>query len=393
MKKDKNPPRLSEAGDFDVIYNRAGTGSLKYDKYKGRDIIPMWVADMDFESPEAVKKALHKRIDHGIFGYSVPTSQINSLAAERLKKLYNWQIQPDWVVWLQGLVLAINIISHYIKEDEEIITFVPAYPPFLDSPKSAGRKVIKVPLIFRNGRYTFDLQKFEKSITPKTRLLILCNPHNPTGRVYDKDELQAVADICLKHNIIVCSDEIHCELILCDKKHIPFAALSSEIADKTITLMSPSKTFNLSGLNCGFAVISNPQIRRQFLKVMAGIAPPCVNALGLVACQAAFTGCDDWKESLLDYLKENKRIVYDFVNNQLSPLSMTDIEATYLAWIDVRGLKISDPVSFFEQAGVGLSDGKEFGAEGFIRLNFGCPRPLLLKALNRMKQAIDKHLL
>jgi cystathionine beta-lyase len=387
-------------GDFDIIYNRAGTGSLKYDKYKsrkgycvGRDIIPMWVADMDFPAPEAVRQALHKRIDDGIFGYSVPTDEINRVVTERIKRLYGWQIEPDWIVWLQGLVMAVHIVSRLVNTDEQIITFLPAYPPFIDSPKYAGRKLIRVPLLFENGRYTFDLERFEKAITPKTRLFILCNPHNPVGRVFDKDELQAVADICLKNKILVCADEIHCELIISDKKHIPFATLGKEAQDNSITLMSPSKTFNLSGLNCGFVIIPVPEIRKRFVSIMTGIAPPCVNALGLTACQAAFTDCEEWKESLLAYLKENKKIVYDFVNNKLSPLSMADCEATYLAWIDAGKLNVPDPVKFFEQAGVGLSDGKEFGVEGFVRLNFGCPRKMLLEALDRMKQALmqEKH--
>jgi len=374
--------------DFDIIYNRQGTGSLKYDKYKGRDIIPMWVADMDFQAPEAVRNALRKRIDHGIFGYSVATDEINAVVSKRLRSFYGWHIEKDWIVWLPGLVEALNIISRLVRADEQIITFVPAYPPFIDGPRYADRKLITAPLLFDNGRYTFDLEKFEKAITPKTKLFILCNPHNPVGRVYDADELRAVADICLKNNILVCSDEIHCELILSDKKHIPFATLSKRTEDNSITLLSPAKTFNLAGLNCGFAVIPNAEIRKRFVRVKVGIAPPSVNALGFVACQAAYSDCEEWKKSLLEYLKENKRIVYDFVNNKLSPLSMIDVEATYLAWIDVRKLNVPDPVKFFEQAGVGLSDGREFRVDGFVRLNFGCPRKILLEALERMKQAV-----
>jgi len=378
--------------DFDKIIDRRGTGSLKWDKYKDADIIPMWVADMDFQAPEPVRQALQKRIEHGVYGYSVPTEKLNQTVVNRLKRLYDWRIEPPWIVWLPGLVVGLDIVSRYVREDEELITFVPAYPPFLDAQAYANRKLITVPLLFENDRYSFDLKGFEKSISSQTRLFILCNPHNPAGRVFDRDELEAVANICLKNDIIICSDEIHCELILCDKKHIPVATLSREIQDRTITLMSPAKTFNLAGLNCGFAVIPNQSIRKRFIHIMHGIAPPGINALGFAACQAAYSECEEWRISLLKYLAENKKVVYDFVNNQIPFLSMADVEATYLAWIDARKLNVPDPVSFFEQAGVGLSGGQDFGAEGFVRLNFGCPRKMLLQGLERMRSAVIKSI-
>ncbi len=378
--------------DFDKIIDRRGTGSLKWDRYKDADIIPMWVADMDFQAPEPVRQALQKRIEHGVYGYSVPTEKLNQTVVNRLKQLYDWRIEPTWIVWLPGLVVGLNIVSRFVQEKQEMITFVPAYPPFLDAPAYANRKLKTVPLLFENGRYSFDLKGFEKSISSQTRLFILCNPHNPVGKIFDRDELQAVSDICLKNDIIICSDEVHCELILCDKKHIPVATLGKEIQDRTITLMSPAKTFNLAGLNCGFAVIPNQSIRKRLVHITRGIAPPCINALGFAACQAAYGECEQWRISLLKYLGENKNIVYDFVNNQIPLLSMADVEATYLAWIDARKLNVPDAVSFFEQAGVGLSDGREFGAEGFVRLNFGCPRKILLQGLERMRSAVIKSI-
>ncbi len=378
--------------DFDEIIDRRSTGSLKWDRYKDADIIPMWVADMDFRAPEPVRRALQKRIEHGVYGYSVPTEKLNQTVLNRLKKLYDWRIESSWIVWLPGIVEGLNVVSRYVQEDEELIIFVPAYPPFLDAPAYANRKLRTAPLLFENGRYSLDLKGFEKSISPQTRLFILCNPHNPAGKVFDRDELQAVADICLKNDIIICSDEVHCELILCDKKHIPIATLSKEIQDRTITLMSPAKTFNLAGLNCGFAVIPNQSIRKRFINIMRGIAPPCINALGFTAAQAAYSECEQWRSSLLKYLAENKNIVYDFVNNRIPLLSMADVEATYLAWVDARGLNVPDPASFFEQAGVGLSDGREFAEEGFVRLNFGCPRKVLLQGLERMKSAVIKNI-
>jgi cystathionine beta-lyase len=378
--------------DFNRIIDRRGTGSLKWDRFKDADIIPMWVADMDFQSPEPVRLALQKRVEHGVYGYSVPTEKLNQTVVNRLKRLYDWQIEPSWIVWLPGLVEGLNIVSRYVQENEELITFVPAYPPFLDAPAYANRKLKTVPLLFENNRYSFDLEGFEKSISSQTKLFILCNPHNPTGRVFDRNELQAVADICLENDIIICSDEVHCELILCDKKHIPVATLSEETQNKTITLMSPAKTFNLAGLNCGFAVIPDLNLRKRFIHIMRGIAPSCINALGFTAAQAAYSQCEEWRNSLLKYLAENKDIVYNFINNRIPLLSMDDVEATYLAWIDARKLNVPEPVLFFEKAGVGLSDGREFGAEGFVRLNFGCPRKILLKGLERMKSAVMKSI-
>lgn len=377
--------------DFDKIIERRGTSSLKWDRFKDADIIPMWVADMDFQAPEPVRKALQERIEHGIYGYSMPTEKLNQTVVNKLKQLYDWLIEPSWLVWLPGLVVGLNIVSRFVRDDEELITFVPAYPPFLDAPAYAKRKLKIVPLLFENNRYSFDLKGFDKSISTQTKLFILCNPHNPTGRVFDRDELQAVANICLKNDIMICSDEVHCELILCEKKHIPIATLNKEIHDRTITLMSPAKTFNLAGLNCGFAVIPDRSIRKRFIHIMRGIAPSCINALGFTAAQAAYSECEDWRSSLLKYLANNKNIVYGFINNRIPLLSMADVEATYLAWIDTRKLNVSDPVSFFEKAGVGLSDGREFGSAGFVRLNFGCPRKILMQGLERMKSAVMKH--
>lgn len=378
--------------DFDKIIGRRETGSLKWDKYKDGDVIPMWVADMDFQAPPAVIEALRKRIEHGIFGYSVPTDELNDTIVRRLKQLYGWQIEPSWIVWLPGLVFAVDVVSRCVDSDKDIITFIPAYPPFLEAPAYANRKLITVPLLFKDNRYTLDVEKFKKAISPDTKLFILCNPYNPVGRVFSREELKVIADICLRHNIIICSDEIHCELILGDKKHIPTASLNGEIENRTITLMSPAKTFNLAGLNCGFAVIPNPDLRGCFIYVMRGIAPPCVNVLGLAACQAAYSDCEEWKKALLKYLAENKEMVYEFVNNKIPLLSMADVEATYLAWINAQKLDVTDPAAFFEKAGVGLFDGRYFGAEGFVRLNFGCPRKILSQGLERMKKAVEKYL-
>jgi cystathionine beta-lyase len=251
--------------------------------------------------------------------------------------------------------------------------------------------LIKVPLQETNNHWTLDFDLLEKAITPNTRVFILCNPHNPVGRVFSRDELNSLAAICEKHDMVICSDEIHCDLILDSEMiHIPTATLDAAIAERTITLMSPSKTFNLPGLGCAFAVISEKKLRRRFINAMAGIVPH-VNALGYAAAEAAYRDCADWHAALLEYLRDNRDTVARAIAD-MPRLSMAPVEATYLAWIDLRTADLPDPVRFFEDAGVGLQDGIEFGGPGFVRLNFGCQRPLLHEALDRMKKAMDKHI-
>jgi cystathionine beta-lyase len=375
--------------NFDKIIDRRNTGSLKVDKYKDRDIISMWVADMDFAAPTPVIDAIRDRLEHGILGYSVPTDELNDIVVKRMANLYGWDIDPDWIVWLPSLVVGINVVTHLLARDDEMITFVPAYPPFLISPHIADTKLHTVELAVKDGRYTFDIEAFKNAITDRTRIFILCNPYNPVGRVFDEKELEAITKICLERDILICSDEIHCELILSDKTHIPTATLSQRHLENTITLMSPAKTFNLPGMNTGLAIIADPELRKQYTRKLFICAPPCINALGLVACKAAYSQCEQYKGELVEYLKENAKITYDFVNTQIPHLKMKLPEATYLAWIDVRDLAVDDAEKFFEDAGVGLQGSKGFGVPGFVRLNFGCPRKVLLEALQRMKRAVD----
>jgi len=267
---------------------------------------------------------------------------------------------------------------------------VPVYPPFLTAPGHFRRNLIKVPLKEKNDRWQFDFDRLESSITAKTRLFILCNPHNPVGRVYARDELETLAAICKKHDILICSDEIHCGLILDkEKPHIPAASLDPDTAARTITLMAASKTFNLPGLGCAYAVIGEENLRRRFKEAMAGIVP-MVNALGYTAARAAFEDCDGWHTALLEYLRGNREIVKAAVHG-MPHISMAPVEATYLAWIDMRAAGMKNPAAFFENAGVGLQDGIEFDGPGFARLNFGCSRGLLEKALQRMAVALEDH--
>jgi cystathionine beta-lyase len=377
--------------DFDRSVERRDTASLKWDKYKGKDIIPMWVADMDFCSPPAVIDALQKRIAHGVFGYTDPPPDLNKIVVAMLETEYGWSVKPQWLVWLPGLVTGFNVACRAVgQENDAVMTATPAYPHFLSAPGNFRRKLVKVPLREEQNRWGFDFDRLESTVTPETRLFLLCNPHNPVGRVYTHDELKALAGICEKHDIVICSDEIHCGLLLDNEKtHIPTATLAPEVAQRTITLMSPSKTFNLPGLGCAFAVISEEKLRRRFIAAMAGIVPR-VNALGFTAAEAAYRDCSDWHAGLLDYLRGNRDCIARAII-AMPPLSLAPIEATYLAWIDVRSSNLENPIKFFEDAGVGLQDGIEFDGRGFVRLNFGCVRALLEKALERIAAAMARY--
>jgi len=384
----KDPLGMSDPFDFDQIIDRRDSASLKWNKYKGKDIIPMWVADMDFQAPRPILEALHKRVEHGVFGYGVPPEGLVQVVVDRMAQQYGWTIQPSWIVWMPGVVSALNVACRACGDDgDEVLIFSPIYPPFLSAPPSARRSVKTIPLAREAGRYVMDCDRFEHEIGDKSRLLILCNPHNPVGRRFDRRELEHVAEVCLAHDLVICSDEIHCDLVLDNGPHTPTASLSPEISARTITLMAPSKTFNIPGLGCSFAIIENPELRAKFNKAQHGIVPG-VNVLGYTACLAAFRHCEPWRHALLDYLRVNEQLVHRMVNNEMPDLSMDHVEATYLAWIDTRRLNLPEPGRFFEQAGVGLSDGKHFEGEGFVRLNFGCPRATLLAGLERMKRAV-----
>ncbi|MFO8101911.1 MAG: PatB family C-S lyase [Dehalococcoidia bacterium] len=381
--------RKSIPFDFDTPIDRSGTASLKWDKYRGRDIIPMWVADMDFPAPPAVLEALHSRVDHGVFGYTFAPDELAETVVSVLRHDYGWEIESDWIVWLPGLVTGLNVTCRTLGDDgDDVLTTVPIYPPFLTAPRHSRRNLLTVPLIDSGGRWEFDFDRLEGSITPRTRLFILCNPHNPAGRVFTREELNTLSEICRRHDVTICSDEIHCGLVLDrDKGHIPTAALSPEIAERTITLMAPSKTFNIPGLGCSFAVIPDSQLRKGFRQAAAGIVP-FVNTLGYTAALAAYRNGAAWLEALLDYLRTNRDMVESSISG-MRGLSMNHVEATYLAWIDTRELGLEEPAKFFEDAGVGLSDGMQFDGPGFLRLNFGCPKVTLERALGRMRNALS----
>lgn len=374
--------------DFDTPIDRSSTASLKWEKYAGTDIIPLWVADMDFRAPPEVLAALHRRVDHGVFGYTKPPGELNETVVRMLSRQFDWRVDEAWLIWLPGLVTGLNVACRAVgREGEAVATLTPVYPPFLSAPLHSGRRVVKVPLVEENNRWWVDVDRVEAALTPDTRLLLLCNPHNPVGRVLRRSELAALAELCLAHDLVICSDEIHCGLLLdAEKEHVPTATLGAEIADRTITLMAPSKTFNLPGLGCSFAVIPSEQLRRRFRQAMAGIVP-MINAFGYEGALAAYRHGGPWQAALIDYLRDNRGRVQKAVSG-MDRLSMAPVEATYLAWIDVRRSGLDHPVAHFEKYGIGLQDGAEFDGGGFVRLNFGCPASLLEEALRRMGRAV-----
>ena len=397
--------------DFDQVVERRGSNSDKWESYPA-DVLPLWVADMDFPAPEPILAALRARVAHGIFGYEAPPKKLLEVAAQRMEKLYGWQVTPEMVVLTPGVISGVNLAARVTcQPGDGILIQTPVYPPFLSVHEKVGlvRQFALLTQIPARGaqvdnehtlHYEVDFDTFEAALNSggaHKRLFLLCQPHNPTGQVYSREQLTRMAEICLRSDIFICSDEIHSELLLGGAQHIPIAMLSPEIAARTITLVAPSKTFNVPGLYCGCAVIPNDELRQRFKKEVERLTLH-VSSLGMVAAQAAFSGeCDEWLGELRRYLTANRDALVDFVATNLTGVRTTLPEATYLAWLDCNDLLRDGQISgspyefFLNKAKVALNDGAAFGpgGEGFVRLNFGCPRATLMQALERMKAALD----
>jgi len=377
--------------DFDTVIERRGTDSQKWQKYAGRDILPLWVADMDLKSAPAIIAALQERVAHGTFGYARPVKSTVDAIVQAMEQRYGWRIDPSWLVWLPGLVVGINLtVQAFTQPGDEVLSLTPVYPPFLTAPKNSGRVSVPVPFRLAANRWEIDWDALEKAVTPKTRLFLLCNPHNPLARVWRRDELVRLGEFCLRHDLVLCSDEIHCDLILENLPHVPTALLGEEIARRSITLMAPSKTYNVPGLGTSLAIIPDAALRARFARAAAGVMAE-VTGLGYVACEAAYRDCEPWRQALLAHLRGNRDFIRDFVARELPGVVLeAPVEATYLAWLNVSALQLADPVAHFENHGVGLSDGTFFGEPRgrHVRLNFGCPRATLTAALQRMQRAL-----
>jgi cystathionine beta-lyase len=382
--------------DFDRIIDRRASESVKWHRY-GDEVLPLWVADMDFVSPEPVIRALRERVDHGIFGYPQELPELRPVIAQQLKQLYGWQVDVEALVLLPGVVTGFNLATQTVTSPGDgLLAQTPVYYPILHAPGNAGCTLEQMELTRRpDGQYEIDFDLFEAAISDRTRIFILCNPHNPVGRVFTQVELERMAEICLRHDVWLCADEIHCDLVFPGHPHTPIATLAPEIAQRTITLMAPSKTYNIAGLKCSVAIIENAELRKEFLAAQRGLVP-WVNLLGQVAALAAYRHGGEWLQQVLDYMASNRDFVMDYVNKNLPGLHMAQPEGTYLAWLDCRAAALPEsPHKFFlEEAKVAVNDGAVFGrgGEGFVRLNFGCPRATLQDALARMERALaERH--
>ncbi len=369
---------------FDTRIERRDTASFKWDMY-AEDELPLWVADMDFASPPPVVEALEARAAHGVFGYALTTCSLVEAIATHFERRYGWRVEEEWIVWLPSVVPGLNLACDaFAAPGEAVMTVTPVYPPFLGAPANRERRLITVPAELAHGRWELPLAGMEAAVTPDTRVLLFCHPHNPLGRVWRRDEVEAVLDFCRRHDLVLVSDEIHCDLILDDVAHVPAATLAGPgDAGRIVTLSSPSKTFNLPGLNYAFAIVPDEALRRRFVRPGRGLLP-FPGCFAVAAAEAAYRDGGEWHAALLDYLRGNRDALEAFVAAELPQVRMAHIEATYLAWLDVSELGLEDPAAACRSAGVALSAGAAFGDPACLRLNFGCPRVTLDEALRRL---------
>lgn len=385
---------------FDERIERKGTDSLKYDFAVKRgmpeDILPLWVADMDFQAPPEVLAALADRVRHGIFGYSDTAGEdYFRVLSQWYATRFGWQTSPEWLVKTPGVVFALcTAIRALTEKGDAVLIQPPVYYPFSSSILDNQRKLVTNELMFQDGKYQIDLQDFEQKIVEhQVKLFLLCSPHNPVGRVWTAEELTAMGEICVKHDVTVVADEIHADFIYPGSKHTVFAGISDSFAERTITCTAPSKTFNLAGLQISNIFITNQQLRRRFREEVyqAGYSQP--NVMGLVACQAAYAHGAEWLAELKDYLQSNLQLVRTFLQERMPGIRLVEPEGTYLIWLDCRGLQISDEELnrlIVHEAGVWLDDGPMFGpgGEGFQRVNIACPKETLQNALERLASLI-----
>lgn len=378
--------------NFDRIINRRGSNAIKWDLF-GEETLPLWVADMDFASPKEVISEVQARLEHPIFGYQSKDMELLDVIVDWMFKQHGWKITPEDILLVPGVVVGFNwAVRSFTEIKDSFIFQTPVYFPFFNISQNNNVQQVTVPLKNTDNGYEIDFDEFEGKIREDTRIFILCNPHNPVGRVYRKDELERLGEICLANDILICSDEIHCDLVYPGHTHLPIASLSKELAMNTITLMAPSKTFNMPGLHFSFAVVQNENLRSKMTKARNGIIGE-PNILAQSAAKAAYKYGGEWLGALLKYLDQNRQLVVEFTKANIPEIRVHSPEGTYLAWLDCSALNLKEgPYKFIlENAKVALNDGKTFGgnSSGFVRLNFGCPKSVLIKALNKMAISIQ----
>jgi cystathionine beta-lyase len=374
--------------DFDELIDRSGTWSLRWERYADRDVIPLWVADTDFRAPPAVLDAFAGRVSHGVFGYTETPAVLRDAIVERMRALYGWRIEPGWIVFLPGVVPGLHLAArHLVPTDGHVLVPTPVYHHFKRAVQLAPRAHSDVPLILSSGRWVFDEDRLAQAVRPASRLLFLCNPQNPGGTIFSRSELERLAALAQRHDLHICSDEIHADILLePGKQHLPIASLAPEISRRTVTLMSPNKSFNFPGAGCAYAIIEDEAMRSAFSADHHATLHDA-SVFGYLGALAAYREGAQWLNAQLEYLRANRDLVEQSVA-KMPGLQMAHVEATYLAWIDAGGVGQPDPQSFFLKHGVALSPGSQFGAAGFVRLNFGTQRSRLVEALRRMAGAL-----
>ena len=385
--------------NFDDPVKREGTNCIKYDRreeiFGRKDIIPMWVADMDFNAPDFITEALHNQLDRKIFGYSFRPPEYYSSIIEWTRGRHNWAIEKEWIIFTPGIVPAINFCTlAFTKPGDSIIVQPPVYFPFFSAVLAHGRTLVYNKLKEEDGRWVMDIEALTRSIDEKTRMIIISNPHNPVGRVWTSEELKELGDICIKKNILILSDEIHCDLVLPGFTHTPLAAISDEIAASTITCIAPSKTFNLAGLSTSNVIISNPALRKSFSRIVDNLHITSGNIFGTAASIAAYTHGHKWLDELMEYLERNAGFVEDYCIRLLPEIIPVQPEATYMIWLDCRKLGMSGKELqdfFVHKAGIGMNEGSTFGpgGEGFMRMNLGTTHQTVRQAMEQVEKAVS----
>lgn len=382
--------------DFDRVTDRAGTGSVKFDglkDYFGKtDLLPMWVADMDFRVPDCVIDAVKNRAEHGIFGYPVITPAFYDSIISWMAVRHQWEVPADWILFSPGIVPALTMsVMVYTQPGDKVLLQSPVYPPFFSSIKDNERVVVINQLVESNGEYKIDYDDLDQKLSQGVKMMFFCNPHNPVGRVWTKEEVSNVINLCNRHNVILISDEIHSDLIFTGHKHIP-AAMSGEDTENVVICMAPSKTFNLAGMASAFLIIPGSKLRKKMREILGNLHIHYGNIFGLTALQAAYEGGSGWLDALMGYLEINRDTVNSYFVDRIPEIRPVPIEGTYLMWLDCRSMGLTDlnlKRFFIEKAGVAMNPGTAFGegGKGFFRLNIGCPRSTLLLALDKISEA------
>lgn len=388
-------------GQFNVLHDRTNSRSIKWDMreevFNQDDVLPMWVADMDFKAPQAVNDALIERAKHGIYGYTAIDSDVKQAIIQWLERRHQWSIDKEWLAFSPGVVTSLHIaIQTFTQPNDKILIQTPVYTPFFNVIEQHERVTVENPLVYKNNHYTINFANFEEKLKQGVKAFVFCSPHNPVGRVWTKEELEEIGRLCIKYDVLILSDDIHGDLIFPGHKHIPIASISDEIADQTITMMSPTKTFNIAGLQASYIITNNDMRRQAFEEFAKKQGFLSLNTMGNLALEAAYNHGEAWLDELMDVLDDHKKYVIDTFSEQAPELTVIDAEGTYLLWIDCSQLKMSaDEIHNFmiKKAKVGLNPGIDYGEAGaqFMRMNIACPRATLEQGVKQIVQAVQNR--